>query len=44
MARVKLKQKKEKPEIVINSLALTPDTQETLQRLSGITQGRKAVS
>jgi hypothetical protein len=35
MTRAKTTQKKEKPEIRINSLALTPETLETLQRLSG---------
>jgi hypothetical protein len=35
MARAKTKRKKEEPEIVVNSIAFTRDTQETLQRLSG---------
>lgn len=35
MARAKTKQKKEKPKIHVQSMALTPETEKTLQRLSG---------
>ena len=35
MARAKKKQEKEKPEIHVNSIALTREAEATLQRLSG---------
>ena len=35
MARAKKDQKKEKPKIHVQSMTLTPETEKTLQRLSG---------
>jgi hypothetical protein len=35
MARAKKKQEKEKPKIHVQSMTLTPETEKTLQRLSG---------
>ena len=35
MARAKKEQKKEKPKIHVQSMALTPETEKTLQRLRG---------